>query len=356
MPTATATTPRWRLRFADNREARNWNLVSLALTVPLLLVGYYYYGPNALRTALAGAGTALLCDWAAGRLILRRRTLDDWSALVTGLWVACMLPAEMMNVGGLVIRDVPVNTAPLYAAAGAAFAILVVKIPFGGAMTVPFSPAAAGFAFLTVCFPQKVFAYVPSILVPSAHKSSLALLLRQGRSALGGGQLSGVFMGQSVGPLGTGCMLVICAALLAMCLMKARRGAALSAAGLIASVAVFAFLFPRVTGTGLSVRLHSVGMELFSGSLLFAAVFLLPEPGIMPNRWYTRLGYGAAAGALCLLLRHLGSYEESVCFAVLLANAVVPLLYRLQTEIDARREHRRKREGAPARAEGKEGL
>ena len=69
----------------------------------------------------------------------------------------------------------------------------------------------------------------------------------------------------------------------------------------------------------------------------------------LANRWHTRLGYGAVAGALCLLLRHMGSYEESVCFAVMLANAAMPLLYRLQGEIYARRELKRKTEEGAAK-------
>jgi len=333
MPTAAAT-PRWKQRFAGNQEARRWNVTSLLLTLPLLLVGFYYYGEKALRTAAVAALAAVLCELAAGRLILRRQTIDDWNAVVTGLWVACMLPAEMQ----------PMDTAPLYAAAGAAFAVLVVKIPFGGTMHAPFSPAAAGFAFLTVCFPHKVFAYIPSTLAPPAHRSSLALMLQQGRSVLGDRQLSGILLGQSVGPMGTGCLLVIAAALLAMALLKARRSAALASVGFLATAAALAFLFPRVTGGGLAARVHSVGMELCAGSLLFAAVFLLPDPAILPRRWFTRLGYGAVAGALCILLRRLGSYEENVCFAILLANAAMPLLYRLQAEIHHQKEFREKTE------------
>jgi electron transport complex protein RnfD len=81
-------------------------------------------------------------------------------------------------------------------------------------------------------------------------------------------------------------------------------------------------------------------MELFSGSLLFAAVFLLPEPATMPGRWHSRLLVGAIAGGIAILLRNLGSFEETVVFAILLANAALPLLYRIQSEIHQQREFR----------------
>lgn len=324
--------PHWKQRLADNAQARRWNITSLLLTLPLLLMGFYYYGGQALRCAFAAVVAAVLTELVAGRLLLRRHTADDWNAVVVGLWVACMLPASLQ----------PRNSAPLLAAVGAVFAILVVKLPFGGTMNVPFSPAAAGFAFLTVCFPQQVFHYTPSLLAPPTHDSSLALLLQQGRSVFQSNSLTGILLGQTTGPMGTGGILVIAAALLAMLILKERRSAALSSLGFVGSVALLAFMFPRVTGGTLEARLASAGMELCSGSVLFAGVFLLPEPWIMPARWFTRLSFGAVAGALVVLLRSLGSYEENVCFAILLANASVPLLYRLQAEVRHQKEFREK--------------
>ena len=335
--------PRWKQRFADNKEARGWNLTSLLLSLPLLVVGSYYYGANALRTAVVAALAAVLCEWAAARLILRKRTIDDWNAVVTGILIACMLPAEVKST----------FSAPVYAAIGAIFAVLVVKIPFGGTMHAPFTPAAAGLAFLTVCFPKTVFNYLPSAQVPPLYNQSLARMLQQGRSVMDGRQLSGILLGQTAGPMGTGCILLIAVALLASFLIKKRRGAALVSLSFVAAVAVLSFLMPRVTGAGAGVRLASAGMELCSGSLLFAAVYLLPDPAIMPQRWFTRLGFGALAGLLCVTMRQLGnlqqgSYEETVWFAVLLADAFMPLLYRLQAEIRNQQEFRERVEAMTA--------
>ena len=323
--------PRWKQRFADNREARAWNVTSLLMTLPLLVVGSYYYGAHVLRNAAVAALAAVLCEAVAAKLILHRRTIDDWNAVVTGIWIACMLPAQVNST----------FAAPVYAAVGAVFAVLVVKIPFGGTMHAPFTPAAAGFAFLTVCFPKTVFAFLPSELIPPPYSVSLASMLQHGRSVVGGKQFNAILLGQSAGPMGTGCILLLAAALLAMLLLEKRRSAALVSVGFLAAVAAVSFLLPRVTGDeGWRLRLASVVMELCSGSLLFAAVFLLPDPAIMPARWYTRLGFGAVAGLLCAMLRQLGSFEETVCFAVLLADAFMPLLYRIQAELHNQKEFR----------------
>jgi len=258
--------------------------------------------------------------------------VDDWNAVVTGVWIACMLPADL-----LVKSTFPV---PVYAALGAVFAVLVVKIPFGGTMHAPFTPAAAGFAFLTVCFPKTVFDFLPSAEVPPPYSTSLALMLQQGRSVVGSKQFDSILLGQSVGPMGTGCILALAAALVGMLLLSKRRTAALASVGFLAAVAAVSFLLPRVTGGGWRVRLDSVGMELCSGSLLFAAVFLLPDPAILPRRWHTRLAFGALGGLLCAMLRQLGSFEETVCFAILLADAFMPLGYRIQSELRHQKEFR----------------
>ncbi len=308
-----ASLPRWKAMLHDNRATRRWNLLALEMTLPLLAVGCYYYGWTVLRMAVISALSALVCEAVAGRLILRRRTVDDWNAVVVGLWITCMLPA---------------NGSPWLGVIGSAFAILVVKIPFGGIDSAPFIPAAAGFAFLTVCFPERVFHYIPSSLADPVDTHSLALLLRGGQFVPHTRNLSSVFVGQTVGPMGTGGIVVIAVLLLASFLLKSRRSASLTSLGFLAIAALLAFAFPRTSGS----RLDSVWMELCSGSLAFAAVLLLPEPATLPRRWFTRLAYGALAGALTMLLRHLGSYEENVCFALLLANAMMPLMIRAKQE------------------------
>ena len=66
------------------------------------------------------------------------------SSVYTGVLLALMMPASV----------------PLWMpVAGSAFAVLTIKIPFGGAYRAPFSCAAAAFSFLSICRPDAVFAY-----------------------------------------------------------------------------------------------------------------------------------------------------------------------------------------------------
>lgn len=335
--------PRWKQRLATNRDARRWNLTSLALTLPLLLLGYFYYGVPALHVAVVSVLAAVLAELLFGRIFLHKNTLGDWNAVVVGLWIACMLPAFIAPPEQYTMLG---NYAVWYAALGSVFAIVVVKIPFGGTKHMPFSPAAAGFAFLTACFPHRVFTFTASEVVAPVRSRSMALLLNLGENAINPQSLPGILFGHTVGPMGTGVVLVMVVLLAVLLLLKSRRSYAMASVGFIAAVAALAFLFPRISpgidGMTMNLRVASIGMELFSGSLLFAAIFLLQEPSILPSRWHTRLAFGALAGGLTILLRRLGTFEENVVFAVLLANAALPVIYRLQDELLQQKIFRRK--------------
>lgn len=86
-----------------------------------------------------------------------------------------------------------------------------------------------------------------------------------------------------------------------------------------------AILFPRLKDAAWQ---QSVMMELCSGYLLFAGIFLLNDPVTAPRHWLGRLLYGAFAGILVMALRYFGRFEDAACFAVLLVNAFAPILDR----------------------------
>lgn len=143
-----------------------------------------------------------------------------------------------------------------------------------------------------------------------------------------------IFTGNVPGPAGATCIIVLlgCAVYLGF----TRRRAIINSAGFIAACALMALLFPRVYSD--NARLVSLLMELCSGLLIFAAVFLVTDPATSPERPLHRFLYGAFTGVVCMLLRYFGKFEESVCFSVLITDAVwPPLLERL-----LRREKKRK--------------
>ena len=116
----------------------------LLMLLPLAVMAVYYYGLGALWRILSCMAFGIVAESAGARLMRCPRDIGACSALFIGMATALMLPA-----------DIPYYI-PL---CGTAFAIVVVKLPLGGTESVPFVPTAAGFAFMTLCWPELVFRY-----------------------------------------------------------------------------------------------------------------------------------------------------------------------------------------------------
>lgn len=278
----------------------------------LLVLPVIRYGPRPLVMAGASVLTAVLCEIVFGLIRTRLVSVTELSSVVTALTVAMLLPLN----------------APLWLpCAASAFAVLVAKEPFGSFGRTPFHPAAAGVAFAILCWPDRVFTYFdPSkpYLLPAlgdcvftAAQSPAAVLKDGLKPAV---VPLNLLWGNGVGPLGTTAVLVIGACGLYLAASRAARPEA--ALCFLGSAAVLAALFPRIACSPLT----SVKYELLTGSLLFAAVFLVTEPVPAPSTFSGRCIYGALAGAFTMVFRHFGAYEQGVCFALLLADAFIPII------------------------------
>lgn len=277
----------------------------LMLTVPCVLA-LRYYGARVLAVVAAGAAGALLSDILFCLFLKRNFLLRDLSNIFIGTVIALMLPAGI----------------PLYVPAVAAvFAVIIAKIPFGGSMKTPFVPAAAGFAFVSVCFKEQVFDFSYNSADKMFGARSLGSLLLQGNAVrLNAINVFDIVSGNVAGPVGAGCGLLMAACL--VFLLVRRKDALFAPLSFIAVCALYAAFMPRVNASVFT----SIFMELSSGTLLFAAVFLLSDYSTQPQNYLSRILYGAGCGVFCMLMRTVGTYEETVCFAVLLANGFTPVI------------------------------
>lgn len=282
----------------------------IMLTAPAFMA-CYFYGLTALLLLAVSILTAVLCE-AAGGFIMRRKKSEiaDLNSIYTGAVIAFMLPASIKSLPLVVV--------------GSAFAVIAAKLPFGGTKGAPFIPAAAGFAFLCVCWPADVFSYsdvaAPFGAATALRGESLAAMLHAGNSLnLNIINVFDILSGNFPGPMGTGSILVMLSASTYM--FFTRPNALLNSLGYLSGCAAMALIFPRVSSSGLS----SVFLELSSGTLVFTALFLLPDPATSPkDKKIYRLLYGILSGVLCMLMRRFGAYEEGACFALLLSNALWP--------------------------------
>lgn len=278
----------------------------IVMLIAPCIVSVMYYGTRAAWVILVSVMSAVVCDMAASVLLRKKFSIRDLSNIFIGAAIAMMMPAGV----------------PFYVpAVASAAAVLTAKIPFGGSHRAPFIPAAAGFAVACVCFKEQVFTYSENTADKLLGSQSLGSLLSNGNSVhLNLGNTFDILVGNISGPMGTGCglLMIVCCCYL----FVRRKGALLATAGFIGACALYAMLFPRINASVFS----SIVLELSAGSLLFGAVFLITDPATLPKGGVSRIIYGAVCGIICMMMRAIGTYEETVCFAILFTNGFSPVL------------------------------
>ncbi|HEY9053799.1 MAG TPA: RnfABCDGE type electron transport complex subunit D, partial [Rectinemataceae bacterium] len=148
--------------------------IMLAVVMALLpsaAYGVYLYGFSALALILVTVASAVAGEFLFRKLIKASTTVGDFSAVVTGLLLALILPpATPLWMGAL----------------GAVFAVVVAKEFFGGLGANPFNPALIGRAFLLMSFPAAMTTWsMPNGFALAADATSAATplaLIKQGKS------------------------------------------------------------------------------------------------------------------------------------------------------------------------------
>lgn len=293
----------------------------MLIVMPFIyLMPIFFYGFRVLKNLVYSLAVCYLLDQGCIWLKNKRFDFKDLSSLVTGAILPLLMPA---SVDFWIIL------------ASAAFAILVVKHPFGGIGNTPFNCAAAAFCFCAVSWSDKMFAYTrPMQWLPvfGSVDESFKLVETMAQSLKNGGRplidAFSIISGNVAGPAGATCVIVIAAA--AVYLLYRRVFSIQIPLGVIAGSAVFAAIFPRIS-TGI---IDSVWFELNSGVLLFGAVFMATEPVSSPKHPYAKWIYGAAIGIVTMLFRHFGKMEIAFPFALLIVNSFTPFLDKIGTGID----------------------
>lgn len=312
LSTAPLLSDEEKLRISNTRK---YMLDTLTVLIAPTVMACYYYGLRALLLIVISAVTAVLCEVLGCKLIKSQSSLSDLSSLVTGIAIALCLPASSPWWLALIASS---------------FAILAAKLPFGSSRGNMFVPAAAGIAFVTVCCKDIMFAYpvIPTaadkLTVYSSDSfvsgEAISYMLSQGNS-IGTNLFKyiDIFVGNISGPMGATYAVALLGGLIFLLFRRPHN--AVTTLCYFAVCAVFAFLFPRISAQ----RYISVFMELNSGLLFFSGLVFLNNEAIAPKRFAAKACYGALAGLIVMLLRHVSAFEDSTVFAILLINAVAPM-------------------------------
>jgi len=251
--------------------------------------------------------TEAVANWARGR---SQASLTDGSAIVTGMILAFSLPPGIR----------------LYQAAiGGVVAIGLAKMLFGGLGQNLFNPAMVGRAFLMVCFPVAMTTWVEPATLRTIGVDAVTQATPLAAAKFHSAPLAALvdlFVGRVPGCVGETSAL---AALVGGLYLLIRRVADWrQPVAMLATAAAFALIAHRIAPE----KCADVLYHLNSGALMFGAFFIATDYVGAPVTPTGRLIFGAGAGLLVMLIRVLGGYPEGVMYAILIMNALTPLIER----------------------------
>ena len=291
------------------RSRVSTNGLMLAVIVALMPAagfGIYNFGPRALAVILVTIASTVLTEFLFGvykwkvrrdkRSLLQSMTIVDLSAVVTGLLLALNLPVTM----------------PLWMAAlGGIFAILVVKMLFGGLGQNFMNPALAARCFLLISFPSAMMAFDCDAYTGATPLAAL----KAGEQV----NVLDMFLGRTGGTIGETSVLAL---LVGACLLILLGVIDLRIPGsYIVTFGLFVVLFG---GHGLDPAYLSA--QLFGGGLMLGAFFMATDYVTRPITIKGQYVFGVFLGLLTGIFRVFGSGAEGVSYAIILGNILVPLI------------------------------
>ncbi len=305
----------------------------LIALLPATLVSLWLFRGYAVLLLVSSVAGAMAAEVLGNRLMGRKNSLGDLSAVVTGIILAFCLPPRF----------------PFYFAfLGGAVSTGIGKMVFGGLGANIFNPAMVGRAFLTACFGTMMTTWsVPGVLETVGSPAALAYGAQHGVEAItqatplglakqilksGGSdpeklrQLASLLprlaIGNVGGSLGETSAIAI---LLGGIWMLIRRTITWHIpVGVLVGALVFAL--PSWLLSPQSVA-HP-GIHILGGAMLFGAFIIATDPVTCPLSIKGRFWFGVGVGLLTMLIRIVGGYPEGVMYAVLLMNAATPFLDR----------------------------
>ena len=282
--------------------------------LPALAFACYNFGLRALTVTAVSVIGCVFFEWLYRNLMKKPQSVGDLSAVVTGMLLALTCPVTIPYWMILI---------------GDFFAIVLIKQLFGGIGKNFINPALGGRAMLVASYAGTMTSWVDpagpkAAIVGAADVVTTATPL----AVMKGGDFAGLmetysvpqmFVGQIPGCIGEVSSLLLLAGGIYLIVRKVINWQIPVA--YIGTVAVLSFLFPKA-GTGLEWMLYSI----FGGGLFLGAFFMATDYATSPVTKKGQLIFGIGCGLLTVLIRYFGSYNEGVCYSIMVMNLLVALI------------------------------
>lgn len=280
-------------------------MVVMAL-IPSFLVSIYVFGARVISLTLVCVVSAVFFEWAYNKLMKKRQTVGDLSAVVTGVLIAFNVPAGL----------------PYWiAVVGCFVAIIVVKQLYGGIGKNPVNPAITARIVLFISFATEMTTWPLPRMTADATSTATPL----GILAEGGGELPNnmeMFLGFIGGSMGE----VSAIALLigGIFLIWKKVISPIIPCCFIGTVFVFAAIYYGVTGDGNALQMAI--FHVLAGGVMLGAFFMATDYVTSPLLPMGKVIFGIGCGLITMLIRLWGQYPEGVSFSILIMNCLTPLI------------------------------
>ena len=289
----------------DKVTSSNIMLMVVIALLPASAFGVYNFGIPALIVLISTTVSAVLTEYIYEKLMHKKITINDWSAVVTGLLLGLNMPAS----------------APWWMGAlGSVFAILVVKQLFGGLGHNFMNPALGARCFLLISFagPMTKFVY-DGVSGPTPLAT-----LKYGGSVDSMKMLIGTIPG-TIGETSVIAIIIGAVFLIMLGIIDLRIPGTY-----IVSFVIFVGIFGPFTKAHVGFfDPQYITAHLCGGGLMLGAWFMATDYVTSPITKKGQYVYGILLGVLTGLFRLFGGSAEGVSYAIIISNLLVPLIERV---------------------------
>ncbi len=268
--------------------------------LPATAFGVYNFGLHALLVILTTVAATVLTEYLYDKCMKKKNSISDFSAVVTGLLLALNLPPQAPLWLGII---------------GGIFAIIVVKMLFGGLGQNFMNPALGARCFLIISFTS-----IMTNFDCDAYTGATPLTVI--KSGEGSVELLDMVIGRISGTIGETSMIAILIGavfLLVIGVIDLRVPGSY-----IISFALFVLLF-----SGHGFDMEYLVSQLAGGGLMLGAFFMATDYVTRPITKTGQYIFGIFLGVMTGIFRLFGPSAEGVSYAIILGNLLVPLIERV---------------------------
>ncbi len=273
--------------------------------IPAIIASLYFFRIQAVSVIFISIAGCVITEYLFQKLQGREVRIGDYSAVVTGLLLAMILPPAI----------------PLWMAfLGGAFAIAMGKEIFGGLGHNIFNPALLARAFLMAAFPIALTTWTAPVTL-EAMTTATPLGLAKFNNVFTSSAL--MFAGNIGGSLGETSAVALLLGFIYLLWKK------IIDYRIPVAYAITLVCFSGITYAISPENFYPPVFCLFAGGFFIGAIFMATDPVTTPVTKKGRWVFGIGCGVITMTIRLWGGLPEGVMYSILFMNAFTPLINRV---------------------------